>query len=81
MALYEKLHALVVDGTLKAAYTVDGTGVMAATAKMAFGNKLGVSYADSLTEKSYSVIRSVRSLQKWHRKILQSFRLINWSAA
>ena len=51
MALYEKLHALVVDGTLKAAYTVDGTGVMAATAKMAFGNKLGVSYADSLTEK------------------------------
>ena len=24
---------------------------MAATAKMAFGNKLGVSYADSLTEK------------------------------
>ena len=51
MALYEKLHALVVDGTLKAAYTVDGTGVMAATAKMAFGNKLGVSYADTLTEK------------------------------
>ena len=51
MALYEKLHALVIDGTLKAAYTVDGTGVMAATAKMAFGNKLGVSYADSLTEK------------------------------
>ena len=51
MALYEKLHALVADGTLKAAYTVDGTGVMAATAKMAFGNKLGVSYADSLTEK------------------------------
>ncbi len=49
MALYEALHAMIVNGTLKAAYSVDAKGIVAATAKMAFGNKLGVAYDENLS--------------------------------
>ena len=49
MALYEALHTMIVNGTLKSAYSVDAKGIVAATAKMAFGNKLGVAYDESLS--------------------------------
>ncbi len=49
MKLYEAIHAMIQNGTLKSAYAVDAKGLVAATAKMAFGNKLGVAYEDSLT--------------------------------
>ena len=49
MALYEALHAMIVKGTLKSAYSVDAKGLVAATAKMAFGNKLGVAYDENLS--------------------------------
>ncbi len=49
MALYEALHAMIVNGTLKSAYSVDAKGIVAATAKMAFGNKLGVAYDENLS--------------------------------
>ena len=39
---YEKYHADVVAGRIKAAYAPDGYGVAAALSKMAFGNGLGV---------------------------------------
>ena len=49
MALYEALHTMIVNGTLKSAYSVDAKGIVAATAKMAFGNKLGVAYDENLS--------------------------------
>ncbi len=49
MKLYEAVHDMIGQGILKSAYSVDAKGIMAATAKMAFGNKLGVSYDENLS--------------------------------
>ena len=40
--LYDAIHTLIVDGKICAAYALDAKGIAAAVAKMAFGNKLGV---------------------------------------
>ncbi len=42
MKLYDAVHALTLDKTIVSAYALDSKGVAAAVAKMAFGNKLGV---------------------------------------
>ena len=42
MKLYDEIHELIQKGVIKAAYSVDAKGVIAAVSKMAFGNKLGL---------------------------------------
>ena len=42
MKLYDEIHELIGKGVIKAAYSVDAKGVVAAVSKMAFGNKLGL---------------------------------------
>ena len=49
MELYGQIHEMIGKGLLKAAYCVDAKGIVAATAKMAFGNKLGVTYDSALS--------------------------------
>lgn len=54
MALYDRIHALILSGVIKSAYCVDAKGVVAAVSKMAFGNKLGVKInADIAKEKLF----------------------------
>ena len=48
ISLYKYIRNLNLDKKIKAAYTVDSNGVVAAVAKMAFGNGLGVKFDDSL---------------------------------
>lgn len=52
MAQYEKITGLMRDGVIQSAYALDGNGVADAVAKMAFGNKLGVTVCDE-REKEY----------------------------
>ena len=52
MALYEKIAKLIADKKIVAAYALDSKGIMAAAAKMAFGNKLGVAFENSLEAKA-----------------------------
>ncbi|MBQ3544110.1 MAG: phosphoribosylformylglycinamidine synthase [Lachnospiraceae bacterium] len=42
MKLYDEIHELIQKGVIKAAYSIDAKGVIAAVSKMAFGNKLGL---------------------------------------
>ncbi len=44
MTQYQKITTLMRQGIIKSAYALDGEGVAAALAKMAFGNKLGVKF-------------------------------------
>ncbi len=44
MEQYEKITKLMREKVIKAAYALDGNGLAAAIAKMAFGNKLGVRF-------------------------------------
>ncbi|MCD8045148.1 MAG: phosphoribosylformylglycinamidine synthase [Clostridiales bacterium] len=43
MKLYDVIHSLMQEKKLRAVYTLDGAGLVAAVSRMAFGNKLGVS--------------------------------------
>jgi len=49
MKLYDEIHELIGKGVIKAAYSVDAKGVVAAISKMAFGNKLGIKVNDDVT--------------------------------
>ena len=51
MNLYDRVHSLIQDGSIVAAYALDGKGMAAALSKMAFGNKLGVSVDESVAEE------------------------------
>ena len=51
MALYDGIMKLMQDKVIVSAYALDSYGVAAAVAKMAFGNKLGVIFADELELK------------------------------
>ncbi len=42
MKLYDAVHEMIQQGAVVSAYALDGKGLAAAVAKMAFGNKLGV---------------------------------------
>ena len=46
--LYAKITELMRKGAIVSAYAEDGYGIAAAVAKMSFGNKLGVKFADGL---------------------------------
>ena len=49
MKLYDEIHELIGKGVIKAAYSVDAKGVVAAISRMAFGNKLGIKVNDDVT--------------------------------
>ena len=48
MKLYDAIHALIVKKAIVSAYALDSKGIMAAVAKMAFGNKMGVEFSNDL---------------------------------
>ncbi|MCR5468534.1 MAG: phosphoribosylformylglycinamidine synthase [Lachnospiraceae bacterium] len=48
MKLYDVIHVLTGNGAIISAYALDGYGLAAALAKMAFGNKLGVTVDDEV---------------------------------
>ena len=47
--LYAQIHELVLAGVIVSAYALDAKGIAAAVSKMAFGNKLGVAIADTVS--------------------------------
>lgn len=51
MTLYDEIHELIGKGVIKAAYSVDAKGIVAAVSKMAFGNKLGVKINSDITKE------------------------------
>ncbi len=48
IATYKKITSLIREGKIQAAYALDSYGVAPAAAKMAFGNRLGVSFDEEL---------------------------------
>ena len=55
MKLYDVIHTLIQKGAIVSAYALDGKGLAAALAKMAFGNKLGVTVdADVTTDTLFA---------------------------
>ncbi len=52
MRVYDSVLKLMAEKKITAAYALDGKGVAAALAKMAFGNKLGVTVESSLAAES-----------------------------
>ncbi len=52
MKLYDGINALMAKKAIVAAYALDSKGIMAAAAKMAFGNKLGVEFDAALEAKA-----------------------------
>ncbi len=50
-ALYAQIHELVLAGAIVSAYALDAKGVACAVSKMAFGNKLGVTFDANLSAK------------------------------
>ena len=51
MKLYEAVNTMIQSGDIVAAYALDSYGLAAAGSKMAFGNRLGVTISDTVTEK------------------------------
>lgn len=51
MELYSGIAKLIADRVIVAAYALDSKGITASAAKMAFGNKMGVAFEDTLTIK------------------------------
>lgn len=64
MKLYDEIHELIGKGVIKAAYSVDAKGVVAAISKMAFGNKLGIKVNDDVTVETLLARELLISLQK-----------------
>ena len=55
MKLYDVIHTLIQKGAIVSAYALDGKGLAAELAKMAFGNKLGVTVdADVTTDTLFA---------------------------
>ena len=52
MKLYDVINAIMAKNAIVAAYALDSKGIMAAAAKMAFGNKLGVEFDAALEAKA-----------------------------
>ncbi len=50
MKLYDRVHALIGKGAVISAYALDAYGLAAALSKMAFGNKLGVTVDETVTD-------------------------------
>ncbi len=51
LKLYEAIRALIGQKAVVSAYALDGNGLAAAVSKMGFGNKLGVTLNENVTEK------------------------------
>ncbi len=51
MKLYELIHTLIQKKIIISAYSLDSKGIAAALSKMTFGNKLGVSIEESITNE------------------------------
>lgn len=51
MRTFAFISRLIWDGKVKAAYVLDARGLAAGVSKMAFGNQLGVAFADNLKER------------------------------
>ena len=51
MRTFAFISRLIWDGKVKAAYVLDARGLAAGVTKMAFGNQLGVAFADNLKER------------------------------
>ena len=51
MRTFAFISRLIWDGKVKAAYVLDARGLAAGISKMAFGNQLGVAFADNLKER------------------------------
>ena len=51
MRTFAFISRLIWDGKVKAAYVLDAKGLAAGVSKMAFGNQLGVAFADTLKER------------------------------
>lgn len=49
MKLYNAIAKLIADKVIVAAYALDSKGIVAAAAKMAFGNKMGVAFDEKLS--------------------------------
>ncbi|SHI98153.1 phosphoribosylformylglycinamidine synthase [Parasporobacterium paucivorans] len=49
--IYTQVHSLILNKVIVSAYSVDAYGISAAASKMAFGNLLGVRFADDVTEE------------------------------
>ncbi len=49
--LYDRIHELMNEGVIRAAYAEDSYGLAAAVCKMAFGNKKGVRFDESISAK------------------------------
>lgn len=49
MDLYDAVHRMIGEGAVISAYALDGKGLAAALARMAFGNRLGVTVEDVVT--------------------------------
>ncbi len=50
MKLYEAIHTLIQEGVIVSAYAMDSHGFAAAVSKMGFGNKLGATIYDNVSE-------------------------------
>jgi phosphoribosylformylglycinamidine synthase len=50
-ALYEKIHGMIVDGTIVSAQVLDAKGIVAGVSKMGFGNGLGVNFDEALSKE------------------------------
>ncbi len=50
MKLYDTIHEFIQSGALVAAYALDGKGLASALAKMAFGNRIGVTVAEEVSD-------------------------------
>ena len=50
MEMFRFITDLMREGKVKAAYALDSAGLVAGVSKMAFGNKLGVSYSEDIKE-------------------------------
>ncbi len=53
MDMYAKVTGLMREGVVKSAYALSGKGTAEAVAKMAFGNKLGVTFENAIAVKDY----------------------------
>lgn len=73
MKLYDAVHALIQKGAIVSAYALDGKGLAAALAKMAFGNKLGVTVDTDVTTDTLFARALVISWQKFRQARLQKF--------
>ena len=62
MKLYDAVHVLIQKGAIVSAYALDGKGLAAALAKMAFGNKLGVTVDTDVTTDTLFVYRALVSI-------------------